>query len=55
MGIHCIGLNGNEWGKIAKLKSSELLIIESKTTARIQETHLLFGHVLCKIVEQELC
>ena len=55
MGIHCIGLTGNDGGKIAKLNCSELLIIESKTTARIQEMHLLFGHVLCKIVEQELC
>ena len=30
-------------------------IVPSKTTARIQEMHILIGHMLCAVVEKALC
>lgn len=54
MGISCIGLSGNDGGKMAELNCSELLIVNSYSTARIQEMHLLIGHIFCKIIEEEL-
>ncbi len=31
-----------------------LISVPSKTTARIQEVHILVGHILCQIVEETL-
>lgn len=53
IGVLCIGLLGNDGGKLAAL--CELcLIVPSSVTARIQECHILIGHTLCGLVEQEL-
>ncbi|MBL7151723.1 MAG: phosphoheptose isomerase, partial [Candidatus Omnitrophica bacterium] len=27
----------------------------SEVTARIQEAHITIGHILCELIEQELC
>ncbi|NHA05615.1 D-sedoheptulose 7-phosphate isomerase [Mucilaginibacter sp. HC2] len=48
---HTLGLTGNGGGKIATL-SDVLLNVNSKTTARIQEMHILIGHVLCSAVDR---
>ena len=34
--------------------ANPLLIVPSKQTARIQEMHILIGHILCGALEQEL-
>jgi len=44
------GCNGDALRPLADY----LLCIPSSDTARIQEAHILAGHVLCEIVEQEL-
>jgi D-sedoheptulose 7-phosphate isomerase len=31
-----------------------LLVVPSNTTARIQEMHILFGHMLCGAIEQDM-
>jgi D-sedoheptulose 7-phosphate isomerase len=52
-GLYVIGMLGGDGGKLKKLVDLPL-IIPSKTTARIQECHVLIGHVLCEILEAEL-
>jgi len=55
MGIHCIGLTGNDGGKLKTYnKCKELLIVDSSSTARIQEMHILIGHIICSFIEQNL-
>jgi len=50
MGIHTIGLLGNNGGELSKLCEYKI-IIPSNTTARIQEAHILIGHSICRGVE----
>ena len=54
MGV--IALSGNDGGKLSSaLKSSDIEIcVPSKSTARIQEVHLLILHCLCDLVDQQL-
>ena len=53
LGIRVIGLLGRDGGRIAPL-CEVAIIVPSGTTARIQEAHILIGHTLCGLVEQEL-
>ena len=48
--ITTIGLLGKGGGK-AKNISQHSLIIKSQSTARIQETHITVGHILCDLIE----
>ena len=41
-------------GGIVKDLADYSLVINSDETARIQESHLLIGHIICEIVEEEL-
>ena len=53
LGVHTIGLLGRDGGQLAAL--CELaVIVPSKTTARIQEAHIMIGHTLCGMVEAAL-
>lgn len=55
MGIYCIGLSGKDGGKLkTSNKCKELLIVDSNSTARIQEMHILIGHILCSFIERNL-
>ena len=47
-----IGLLGKGGGKLKKIVDLPL-VIESNNTARIQEMHILVGHILCKLIEEE--
>lgn len=54
MGIKTVvltGKNGSEMAKAADLS----LMVPSEVTARIQEAHITIGHILCEMIEQELC
>lgn len=53
LGIKCFGLTGNNGGLMASSNCKELLLIESNSTARIQELHILFGHILCQYIENQ--
>lgn len=41
-------------GGSAKNLADHSLIIPSDSTARIQEAHILIGHIFCELIEQEL-
>ena len=49
-GIYTVGLTGGDGGKLASLVDMALLV-KSNTTARIQETHILVGHIICQLVD----
>jgi len=51
-GIGTWGLTGAEGGKLASL--TPCLHIPSDNTARIQEGHILVGHIICELVEDSL-
>lgn len=53
-GIKVIGLLGRDGGKVAAL-CDLALIVPSDDTQRIQETHNLIGHILCELIESEIC
>jgi len=53
MGMKTIGLLGKGGGKAASLVQQSV-IVPSNTTARIQEMHILIGHILCDLIEEGL-
>ncbi len=52
--IAVIGLTGGDGGKMARKVDFLLSATEGKNTARIQETHILVGHVICEMVDVRL-
>jgi len=52
-GIVVVGMTGATGGKMAE-KCHYLLNVPSKDTPRIQESHILLGHIICQLVEQNL-
>jgi len=50
---HVIGFTGSTGGKMAKL-CDVLIKAPSNKTPRIQEIHLLAGHIFCGAIEREL-
>lgn len=53
MGIKSVALTGRDGGKIASLVDVALTV-GSRSTQRIQETHITIGHILCELIEEEL-
>jgi D-sedoheptulose 7-phosphate isomerase len=49
-GITTISLTGESGGKLKSI-SSILINVPSADTPRIQETHILIGHIICQLVE----
>lgn len=52
-GLITIGFTGKNAGQIDEF-CDVLIKIPSTDTPRIQEMHILLGHIICEIVEQEL-
>lgn len=52
--IHTIGLTGGEGGKLAGRVDHLLCVSSTKVISRIQETHIVIGHVLCEMVDLKL-
>jgi len=53
LGILTIALTGVSGGKMKGI--AEILInVPSSDTPRIQETHILIGHIICEIVEKKM-
>lgn len=50
MGCSTLGFTGHDGGAMATLCTLNL-IVPSNDTPRIQEMHILFGHILCQIVD----
>ena len=51
MGLKTIGLAGGSGGKLPPLCDA-LIVIPSAVTARIQEMHIMVGHMLCIALEE---
>jgi D-sedoheptulose 7-phosphate isomerase len=54
LGITTIGLTGAGGGKMAAL-SDILLAVPHRQTNHIQEAHIAIGHMICAMVEDNLC
>jgi len=52
-GLKVIALTGGDGGELIKF-SDLFLIAPGKNTARIQEAHIMVGHILVEITEEEL-
>lgn len=48
-----VGMSGTTGGKIKELCQHNI-IIPSSNTARIQEAHIIVGHIFCQIIEEKL-
>jgi len=53
LGVTSIALLGKDGGQ-AKSFSDLSIIVPSHSTARIQEMHILIGHIFCDLIEKEL-
>jgi D-sedoheptulose 7-phosphate isomerase len=53
LGIQTIGLLGRDGGELVK-KCDLSVVIGHQQTARIQEMHILIGHIICHSVETHL-
>ncbi len=51
-GMLTIGLTGEKGGTMKEL-SKYLFNVASNDTPRIQETHILIGHIICQLVEEK--
>ena len=53
MEMKTVAFTGNDGGGIAKIADFSL-VVPSSSTPRIQEAHILIGHILCEMVEHYL-
>ena len=53
LGVITIGFTGEHGGELKNL-CDYCIQVPSNDTPRIQECHILFGHILCEIIEGEL-
>jgi D-sedoheptulose 7-phosphate isomerase len=51
MGLITVGLTGGDGGKLG-LKVRHHLNVPHKLSARIQEVHIMIGHILCELVDE---
>ena len=51
IGLKVVSFTGNGGGKLAALCDLNL-IVASGNTARIQESHICFAHIICELVEK---
>ena len=50
LGCKTLGFSGNNGGLMNELSDINL-VVPSNITARIQEMHILFGHIICQVVD----
>jgi D-sedoheptulose 7-phosphate isomerase len=53
LGVQTIALTGESGGRMKSL-ADMLLNVPSNDTPRIQECHILIGHIICELVEREM-
>ena len=53
IGMISVGLSGLKGGEMQSL-CNVMINIASKDTARIQEAHILVGHIICQLIEEKL-
>ncbi|KJR42019.1 phosphoheptose isomerase [Candidatus Magnetoovum chiemensis] len=49
-GVYTVGLLGNKGGRLKNIVDSSI-IVASDNTPRIQECHILIGHIICEIID----
>ena len=54
IGCYTFAMTGLDGGLVANL-ADVCLQVRSSDTARIQEAHILAGHLLCDLIEMEIC
>lgn len=52
-GLYTVGLTGYGGGRMRGC-SDLIFVVDSTVTARVQETHITLGHVLCELVDRIL-
>jgi D-sedoheptulose 7-phosphate isomerase len=52
-GLYTVGFTGASGGKMIG-RAETLFRVPSRQTPRIQETHILLGHVICELVDRKL-
>ena len=53
IGIKTIGLLGKDGGKLKNL-CDESIIVPNSDSGRIQESHILIGHIFCELIDKEV-
>ena len=53
MSVPVIGMTGATGGRMENL-CTQLLNVPSDDTPRIQECHIMLGHILCELIEKEM-
>lgn len=53
LGMKTIGLTGDKGGEMKNI-SDILLNVPSSDTPRIQEAHIMIGHIICELIEKEM-
>lgn len=53
MGLHTVGLTGRIGGEL-KETADQCICVPSTSTPRVQECHILIGHIISELVEQAL-
>ncbi len=54
MGITTIGLTGDNRDSMICKSADHVICVPSRSTPRIQEAHILIGHIICEMVEKNL-
>jgi D-sedoheptulose 7-phosphate isomerase len=53
LGLYIVGMTGRQGGKLATF-CDILLNVPSDNTPRIQEAHIMLGHIICEEIEKRL-
>lgn len=53
LGIITVALTGKDGGQVGKLADYHLNV-PSRSTARVQEIHIMIGHILCDLIERHM-
>lgn len=52
IGIHCFGITGSHESKLSSL--CEVIQVPASRTDRIQELHILLGHIMCSMIDDAI-
>jgi D-sedoheptulose 7-phosphate isomerase len=52
MGMKTVAFTGGTGGKMKDL--CDAIIVPSSSTEKIQEVHIMFGHILCYLIEEQI-
>ena len=53
LGVHVVAMTGEKGGKLRD-RCDILLNVPSNDTPRIQESHILIGHIICEHIEKDI-